>query len=65
MRYQDFQELMRPKNKEFQSYVKRKLAQAQDSDHIISASQETEAGLTFPTHQKVGKLWEDMLTQEN
>lgn len=32
---------------------------------MISANQETEAGLSFPTHMKVGKLFEDLLQQEN
>ena len=63
MRYQDFQELMRPKNKEFQSYVERKLRDAKKD--ITGLYQKTEIGLSPDTHMKLGKLFEDLLQLEN
>lgn len=65
MRYQDFVDLMRPKNKEFQSYIDRKLKSYKDADKVISFSQKTECGLTFETHMKLGKFFEDLLQLEN
>lgn len=38
MRYTDFQELLRPKNKEFQSYIERKLKSHKDADKVVSMS---------------------------
>lgn len=42
MRYQDFQELMKPKNREFQSYVQRKLKGTKDADKVVTAYQQTD-----------------------
>lgn len=47
MRYSDFQELMKPKNKQFQSYVQRKLKAIKDADLVISTAETTEAGISF------------------
>ena len=54
---------MRPKNKEFQSYVQRKLKDAKRD--ITSLYQKTEIGLNPDTHMKLGKLFEDLLQLEN
>ena len=61
MRYQDFQDLMRPKNKEFQSYVQRKLKSHLDSDQVINMYNQTDVGISYITHMKLGKLFEDLL----
>lgn len=65
MRYQDFQDLMRPKNKEFQSYVQRKLKSHKDSDQVINMYNQTDVGISYITHMKLGKLFEDLLQLEN
>ena len=61
MRYHDFQDLMRPKNREFQSYIERKLKSSKDADKVVSVNQKTDCGISFETHMKVGKLFEDLL----
>ena len=53
---------MKPKNKEFQSYVQRKLKSDKNSMAIY---QTTDFGITNITHNKLGKLFEDLLQLEN
>ena len=52
---------MSPKNKMFQSYVDKKLKSAKDHEAVISATQKTDLNITFDTHMKIGKLFEDLL----
>ena len=52
---------MRPKNKEFQSYVQRKLKSHGDSDQVINMYSQTDVGISYITHMKLGKLFEDLL----
>ena len=56
---------MRPKNKEFQSYVQKKLKSQKDGDVVVSLYQQTEVGISYETHMKLGKLFEDLLQLEN
>lgn len=56
---------MKPKNKEFQSYVQRKLKGNKDADKVVSTYQKTDQGISFETHMQLGKLFEDLLQLEN
>lgn len=65
MRYSDFEMLMRPSNKKFQSYVARKMKLQKDGDAIENLYAVTDLGVQAVTHIKLGKFWEELLQLEN
>lgn len=56
---------MKPKSKEFKSYVQRKLKLQKEADMAANVNQQTELGVTALTHMKLGQLFEDLLQLEN
>lgn len=53
---------MKPKSKEFKSYVSRKLKMQKEADNETeNLNQQTELGVTALTHMKLGQLFDDLL----
>jgi hypothetical protein len=53
--------MMKPKNKEFQSYVQKKVKSGKDKDVVTNQYKQTELILSYQTHTMLGKFFEDLL----
>lgn len=64
MRYNDFEKLLKPRNKKFASYVKRKMQLQNQGDSEVDMNVQTDIGCSAGTHIMIGKFFEDLLQLE-